>query len=195
MKHIAMVVVFVTLFVLGIVPKARASGDEECSNVTLQGSFGYTSIGTLLDTYVPPPFAGPFAEVGRQTFDGKGNTKATATLSANGNIQQVTIEGTYKVKADCTGSMTLFVLPFQATVHADFVVDRDGAELRAIGTDSGVVESRVYRKQLREGLDDNAKLTRGARQLLPSLPALASVQLSNIFQLRPGAVFRFQEES
>jgi hypothetical protein len=150
MKHIATVVVLATVFVLGIVPKARAN---ECSNATLQGSFGYTSTGILLDSYVPPPFAGPFAEVGRQTFDGKGHTEATATLSANGNIQQVTIQGTYKVNADCTGSMTLYVLQFQSTVHADFVIDRDGAELRAIGTDSGVIESRVYRKQFQEDLE------------------------------------------
>ena len=59
---------------------------KECSNATLRGSFGYTSIGTLLDSYVPPPFAGPFGEVGRQTFDGRGNTSATATISSNGNI-------------------------------------------------------------------------------------------------------------
>ena len=54
---------------------------KECSNATLRGSFGYTSTGTLLDSYVPPPLAGPFAEVGRQTFDGKGHTDATATTS------------------------------------------------------------------------------------------------------------------
>ena len=154
MKHIATVVVFATVFVLGLAPKARAWEDKECSNATLQGSFGYTSTGTLLDTYVPPPFAGPFAEVGRQTFDGKGNTTATATLSANGNIQQVTIQGTYSVNSDCTGSMTLNVSPLSATVHADFVIDRDGTELRAIGTDSGVIESRVYRKQFRPDCDD-----------------------------------------
>jgi hypothetical protein len=123
---------------------------KECSLATLQGSFGYTSTGTLLDSYVPAPYAGPFAEVGRQTFDGKGNTNATATLSSNGNIlQQATIQGTYTVNADCTGSMTLYVVQFQSTVHADFVIDRDGAEIRAIGTDSGVIESRVYRKQFR----------------------------------------------
>jgi hypothetical protein len=45
--------------------------------------------------------------------------------------------------------MTLYVVQFQSTVHADFVIDRDGAEIRAIGTDSGVIESRVYRKQFR----------------------------------------------
>jgi hypothetical protein len=127
---------------------------KECSNATLHGSFGYTSTGTLLDTYVPPPLAGPFAEVGRQTFDGKGNTEGTATLSANGNINKVTIEGTYTVNADCTGSMTLNVSPLGVTVHADFVIDDDGAELRAIVTDSGLVESRVYKKQFRGGREE-----------------------------------------
>ena len=123
------------------------SGKKECSNGILWGSFGYTSTGTLLDSYVSAPYAGPFGEVGRQTFDGKGHTTAAATTSSNGNIQPVTIEGTYTVKPDCTGSMTLNVSPFDSTVHADFVIDRDGAELRAIGSDSGVVETRVYRKQ------------------------------------------------
>jgi hypothetical protein len=39
------------------------------------------------------------------------------------------------------------VSPFGSTVHADFVIDDEGAELRAIGTDSGLIETRVYRKQ------------------------------------------------
>lgn len=39
----------------------------ECSDATLQGSFGYTMTGTLLPALVPPLFVGPFAEVGRQT--------------------------------------------------------------------------------------------------------------------------------
>lgn len=125
---------------------------KECSDATLRGSFGYTSTGTLLEAFVPPPYAGPFAEVGRQTFDGKGKTDATATLSANGNIMKVTIEGTYKVNPDCTGSMTL--VSSLGTSHADFVIDDDGAELRAIFTESGVVESRVYRKQFRRGRDE-----------------------------------------
>jgi hypothetical protein len=186
MKYIATVVVFATVFGLGMVPKARAGENEACSNATLHGSFGYTSTGTLLDTYVPSPFAGPFAEVGKQTFDGNGHTYATATLSANGNISKVTIEGTYAVNADCTGSMTLnvsFSDGSEATVHADLVIDDGGAELRAIVTEAGVVESRVYRKQFREGREESAKLTPGARQLLPSLPALASAQLSRVFKL------------
>src|SRR5262249_37473294 len=67
---------FAIVLVLGIVSTAQADEPGGCSNATLRGSFGFTSTGTLLA--VQPPLAGPFAEVGRQTFDGEGNTDATA---------------------------------------------------------------------------------------------------------------------
>src|ERR1700752_3195225 len=87
----------------------RVAGREQgghgpaCSNPSLQGSFGFPSVGELLG--LPAPFAGPFGEIGRQSFDGSGNTDFTATLSANGNINRVTGDGTYLVNPDCTGSM------------------------------------------------------------------------------------------
>jgi hypothetical protein len=148
---ITTIALFTTLAMPVRLAAQEQSGEvKECSNATLQGSFGYTSTGTLLTSIVPPPLAGPFAEVGRQTFDGKGNTDATGTLSANGNIfTKVTFQGTYTVNPDCTGSMTL--TSSLGTSHADLVIDDDGAELRLIFTESGVVESRVYKKQFRGG--------------------------------------------
>jgi hypothetical protein len=140
-----LVIVFAALFVLGTLSSAQADEHQECSNASLHGSFGFTSTGTLLA--VPPPNAGPFAEIGRQAFDGRGSTDATATFSANGNIRHVTVVGTYVVNPDCTGSMTLFVSPIGATVNLDFVIDDDGTELRAIVTGTGSIESRVYKKQ------------------------------------------------
>lgn len=146
-------IVCASMLTLGIVPRAQGGEEKECSAATLRGSFGYTSTGTLLPSFVPPPYAGPFAEVGRQIFDGKGKTEATGTLSANGNIfSNVTFEGTYKVHPDCTGSMILS--SSLGVSHADFVIDGDGTELRLIFTDSGVVESRVYKKQHREGREE-----------------------------------------
>ena len=130
-----------------VVAQEPSAKGKECSDATLRGSFGYTSTGTLLESYVPPPFAGPFGEAGRQTFDGKGNTNATATVSSNGNISTVGINGTYTVNSDCTGSMTLNIPDFDTTVHANFVIDDNGTELRAISTDSGVIETRVYKKE------------------------------------------------
>lgn len=153
---LTLVIAFATVFVLGIVPRAQAAEDRVCSNASLEGSFGFASTGTLLA--LPPPLAGAFAEVGRQTFDGQGNTDGTATLSNNGNVARVTFDGTYVVNPDCTGSMTLSILtPFTGTVNLDFVIDDNGNELRAITTGPtgngapGNVESRVYHKQFQRG--------------------------------------------
>ena len=132
----------VAALALGVAPTAKAD-NKGCSNASLRGAFGFTGIGTLLA--VPAPFAGPYAEVGSQTFDGKGNTDGTMTISANGNIMRETIQGTYTINPDCTGSLTLYSSPLGVTAHYDLVIDNDGAELRAICTDPGAVISRVYR--------------------------------------------------
>jgi hypothetical protein len=122
-------------------------GQPSCSNATLNGSFGYTNTGTIL----AGPDAGPFGGVGRQTFDGKGNTEATATVSVNGNISHATIKGTYVVKSNCTGSMMLPVLAGTETFtnHVDFVIVQSGAEFRAINADPGIVLTTVANKQVR----------------------------------------------
>ena len=67
----------ILVFVLGIVPTAQADDHKDCSVASLQGSFGFTSAGTLLA--LPVPSAGVFGGIGRQTFDGHGNTEGTAT--------------------------------------------------------------------------------------------------------------------
>jgi hypothetical protein len=147
-----LVIAFATVFVLGVVPRTQADEHRECSDASLRGSFGFTSTGALIA--LPAPLAGPFGEIGRQTFDGRGTTDGTATLSANGNILKVTFDGTYTVNPDCTGSMSLFVLPIASTVTLDFVIDDDGAELRAIVTGTGVVETRVYKRQFTRGRNE-----------------------------------------
>jgi hypothetical protein len=144
--------VVATVFVLGIVPGAEADPHRGCSAASLSGSFGFTSTGTLLPPAVPAALAGPFGEIGRQTFDGAGNTNGTATLSANGNIVTgVTIEGTYEVRPNCTGSMEVHINPINVTAVLEFVIDDGGDELRAIATAPGTIETRVYRKQFPQG--------------------------------------------
>ena len=143
----------ILVFVLGIVPTAHADDHNDCSVRSLQGSFGFTSTGTLLA--IPAPFAGAFAEIGRQTFDGHGNTEGTATSTANGNLNHLTFQGSYTVNPDCTGSMTFHVDQLNADVPLDFVIDDDGAELRAVTTGgmTGNTETREYRKQFSKGKD------------------------------------------
>ena len=137
-------IVLAIFFLLGTVPGAQAQ-DHQCSNASLVDSFGFTGTGTVFD-----PSASLFAQVGRQTFDGKGNTEATATTSVNGASFPVTIKGTYTVNPDCTGFLTLHVSPVGITVHADFVIVSDGEEFRAIVTDPGSVVTVVAKKQFRK---------------------------------------------
>jgi len=132
----------VAALTLSFSPTAKAD-DKGCSNASLQGTYGYTSIGTIT---APPDIAGPVAEVGTQTFDGRGNTTATATLSSNGTLFPLTITGTYTVNPDCTGTFTLQVAPFGITVDVLFVIDDGWNEFRAIETDAGFVITRVGRK-------------------------------------------------
>jgi hypothetical protein len=128
---------------LVIAPTAKAD-DKGCTNASLQGTFAYTSTGFIT---APPEVAGPFAEAGTQYFDGNGATTATATLSQNGNILPVTIVGTYTVNTDCTGTFTLQVLEIGITVHVFFVIDDNRNEFQAIETDSGLVITRIGRRQ------------------------------------------------
>ena len=144
-----LLIFFSVSFVLGTGPRAQAGQEHSCTTASLSGTFGYTSAGTLVGAE-----SGPFVQVGRQTFDGKGNTTATAITSVNGNSFPVTIKGTYTVNPDCTGSLTLNVSPLDITVHADFVITDGGAEFRGMVTDSGSAVTVVGRKQFRSEESD-----------------------------------------
>ena len=137
-----LIITAVAALALSIAPMAKAD-DKGCSNASLQGTYGYSSFGTIT---APPEIAGPIAEVGTQNFDGRGNTTATATISSSGTIVPLTITGLYTVNPDCTGTFTLQVAPFGITVDVLFVIDDGWNEFRAIETDSGLVITRIGRK-------------------------------------------------
>ena len=136
-----------TAITLGIAPTAKADS-KGCAASSIKGTFAYTATGFI--TVGPAP-VGPFAEVGTQTFDGQGGTTASATLSANGQIIPITIKGTYTVNPDCTGTITMLVSPFGSTVHNLFVIAQNGNEFQALENETGVVISRIGRKQYPAG--------------------------------------------
>jgi hypothetical protein len=137
----------ITALALGVTPTAKAD-DKGCSIASLKGTFAYSSSGFIT---APTSVAGPFVEVGTQTFDGKGATTATATASQNGNIFQLTATGTYTLNPDCTGTFTLQVAPLGLTVHVYFVLDDNVAEFQAIETDPGLAITRIGRRQFPQG--------------------------------------------
>ena len=140
-------ITIVTALALGIAPTAQAA-DKGCTNTTLLGAFAYKVTGVIT---APPAEAGPFASVGTQIFDGNGGTTATAWVSQNGTIVQVTIKGTYTVNPDCTGSFTLQISPVGLTTHTFFAIDDSGAEFQAIQTDPGVIVTGIARRQFPVG--------------------------------------------
>ena len=133
----------ITAFALAIAPGAKAD-ERGCTEHILRGAFAYTSTGSAV---APPAIAGPAVEVGRQTFDGKGGTTVTATLSQNGNFVQFNnITGTYTVNSDCTGTFALQLAP-NFTLHVFFVIDDGGNGFQAIETEPGLVVTRIGRRQ------------------------------------------------
>ena len=132
----------VAALALAMAPAAKAD-DKGCTNATVRGTFAYTSTGSIT---APDFLAGPFAEVGTQTFDGRGGTTAVVMASQNGNILPLTVTGTYTVNSDCTGTMTLQVSPIAVTVDIYFVIDDGGNGFQAIETDAGLVITRIGRR-------------------------------------------------
>jgi hypothetical protein len=111
-------------------PSHRAAA---CSNSTLNGNSGFVVTGTNA--------SGPTTTTGQITADGKGSLTGVETESSNGKVvQNIPIKGTYKVRANCTGSGA--VTPKGAsTSHFDFVVVSAGTGLEFVLTDSGTTES------------------------------------------------------
>ena len=74
--------------------------DQECSNASLKGAYGFFSGQTAV-----LPAGTRLAALGRVNFDGKGNFTRTVTLNDNGTVTQIDDFGPYTVNADCTGTI------------------------------------------------------------------------------------------
>ena len=141
---VVFVISFVSLLVLGLVSRVQA---EECSDVSIKGTYGFSCEGTI----VGGPLAGPIAVVGVFTADGNGTASEVETISANGNIFQGELfTVTYTVNADCTGSSVstgLGPVFLDAVFHNYFVIDDNKKEFRLTATEPGVVAVCISRKQ------------------------------------------------
>jgi hypothetical protein len=76
-SHRRIVVAVVATLVISCLA-TRASAEERCSNASLLGSYAFQVDGTNVN--------GPFAAVGKNTYDGKGHLKGVITISSNGTI-------------------------------------------------------------------------------------------------------------
>jgi hypothetical protein len=129
------VALFASLWISGLA--TRLSAQDRCTNASLHGSYAFKVDGTNS--------SGPFAAVGKNTYDGKGHLKGVIVVSSNGAIIPATYTGTYKVDANCTGVKSA-TLDIGLTVDFYFVLDDDLREIRMVVTDPGFTVSGSARK-------------------------------------------------
>jgi hypothetical protein len=112
---------------------AHASG---CSNSTIRGSYAFTIHGQIF----PPDGSTPVLIDGlaKTTFDGNGHLTQLDAVAANGNVAPGWSRntGTYSVKPDCTGTMTVSN-GNNPLVHLQLVVARSGNTIHHMVIDPG----------------------------------------------------------
>lgn len=121
-RTILSLIVFAGTLVVAATPQAQA---RSCTNALLQGGYGST-VGMMV-----LPAKTPRAVLIRFTFDGKGSFSNTLTINDNGTVTHATDFGTYKINADCTG--TLFTNGGTKTV--EIVLVDNGKEFYSLRTD------------------------------------------------------------
>ena len=124
-----------TLLISSLATHASAQG--RCDNASLLGSYAFQVDGSNIN--------GPFAAVGKNSYDGKGHLKGAIVISSNGTIIPANYTGTYTLNADCTGIKSA-ALDIGLTVNFYFVVDSNLREIRMIVSDPGFTVSGTARK-------------------------------------------------
>jgi hypothetical protein len=117
---------------------------HECTVSDAAGRYGYTNSGTI----VTPP-VGPFTAVGHATLTESGTFTGAQTTSIAGNLFEETIQGTFTVNPDCTGSATVYVYhgtTLARTSLIKLVWDNHQNEFRAILLTPGTNVSLEARK-------------------------------------------------
>jgi hypothetical protein len=120
---------FAVLMGLAAADPAAAS----CTNASLTGIYGVLSSGTNTSGTLA-------AGVYQFDSDGSGGLTGTGTQSTNGTIQSLTLNGTYSISSNCTGTITLQDQS-NDVVHFNIMLDNTNAGFELIRTDSGYTAS------------------------------------------------------
>src|SRR5262249_51277861 len=125
---------------------SQAALAHQCRLAETAGDYGYTSQGTIVT-----PAVGPFTTVGRVTFTDAGTFSGAQTTSIAGTFEDETVDGTYTVNPDCTGSASVSVyvggvLVRSTTLH--MVWDLGATEIRALfltdGTNISIDARKIF---------------------------------------------------
>ena len=135
---------------LGTLSTARhdvspAGAADGCSPTALKGAYVYALSGFKTSGESAAQRT-PFAQSGREIFNGDGTMSGVAAGSFNGAIVHLTYKGTYTLAADCAGTVTFTDDKGQVAHYAIFATP-DGANFTYVQTDATVVSAGWERRQ------------------------------------------------
>ena len=119
-----------------------------CSVASLSGPYAVSRQGTLVTSVLGVPAPALWGEVALADFDGGGGFSGTANVNIGGIAISGGFTGTYTIKPDCTGTVTVHPNPpYNALVITEaIVVVHGGQQLITTDTDSvTVVQGRAER--------------------------------------------------
>jgi hypothetical protein len=111
----ALLVVLGLVGVVGVLAVGTGFANNEdaagakCSEATLHGMYLVAQNGVVVKETKKGPPRGPFAVAGYEVYDGNGKVKGVFSFNFDGNVlakfpNNFRDDGTYTVKADCTGA-------------------------------------------------------------------------------------------
>lgn len=131
----------------------HAAESHGCTNAILSGGYGAATTGLINSssntTDITIPTFVSFAEVVHFIFDGGGNISGSSTADFGGTSFPATFTGTYSVKPNCTGNLTINA-GANGIIHRDLVVVDGGREVEFVSTDPGLVIAGSMKKQRTE---------------------------------------------
>lgn len=123
----------------------NSAAQSGCSVGTLRGAYIYAQDGFTIAGETASQRT-PFAQAGREIFNGDGTMSGIATANFNGALVRVTYTGTYTAEPDCTGAVT-FTDSVGVVSHYDIAIEDGGAEFGFVQTDANVVTAGYERRR------------------------------------------------
>jgi hypothetical protein len=125
----------------------NSSSDAQtgCSVASLKGAYIYAQDGFLVAGETASQRT-PFAQSGRELFNGDGTMSGIATGNYNGVVARLTYSGAYTVAADCSGAV-VFTDTDGVVSHYDIALEDGGAEFGFVQTDANVVTAAFERRR------------------------------------------------
>lgn len=123
------------IFYYTLLGTSQAAQAQQCTISDVAGKYGYTTSGTIVS-----PAVGPFTSVGHATLTESGTVSGAQTASIAGNLFDETLQGTFTVNPDCTGTVTVYVYhgsTLARTSKLNLVWDNHRQEVRGIFLTAG----------------------------------------------------------